>query len=366
MEIKKRDGRWHVIGYVVLPDGRRQRIRKSTGVRVAGAASKKLAEERAPDILRIAQLEAAGYAKPQGRTSLKKAIGMLISQKELAGRSQATIDIVLEKAAHLLPHFGPERSIGSITDKDLVDYARHARADKGEVKGRKPGTVHRELRTLREAMRAAGFEPPPMPDLGRVYVPRERWLDETEQRKLLVALTGYRRDYIVCYLHLGLSLSELQKIDRDEIDWDAGEHGQVYVRGTKAHSRARALPLTPEAREVFERAVKRDPMFPEWGQIHRDLKAACRRAGIDPCTTNDLRRSYATIMAQAGVPVLTLMHLMGHTSTRMLEKVYARVERGQHLHDAVRNLPSFGGTRAKYVSDDTRKSRKSDGEDGPK
>lgn len=57
---------------------------------------------------------------------------------------------------------------------------------------------------------------------------------------------------------------------------------------------------------------------------------------------NDLRRSFATEMAIKGVPMLFLMHLMGHASTAMLEKIYARVGRGQHMHDAIALLSPLG------------------------
>lgn len=30
---------------------------------------------------------------------------------------------------------------------------------------------------------------------------------------------------------------------------------------------------------------------------------------------------------------------MGHSSTKMLEKVYARVSQDQHMHDAIAHLP---------------------------
>jgi len=70
------------------------------------------------------------------------------------------------------------------------------------------------------------------------------------------------------------------------------------------------------------------------------LNRACKRAGIPTgLTTNDLRRTYATLMARAGVPILHLRDLMGHSSTKMLEKVYARVSQDQHMHDAIAHLP---------------------------
>jgi hypothetical protein len=53
------------------------------------------------------------------------------------------------------------------------------------------------------------------------------------------------------------------------------------------------------------------------------LRYACRRAGIDHVTPNDLRRTYATEMHAAGARLSTLAPVLGHMDTRMLERVYA-------------------------------------------
>jgi hypothetical protein len=54
-----------------------------------------------------------------------------------------------------------------------------------------------------------------------------------------------------------------------------------------------------------------------------------------------LRRSFATDLAKAGVSPLFLKDLMGHTTTRMLEKVYARVQQGDHMHEAMTHVSAL-------------------------
>jgi Phage integrase family len=77
-----------------------------------------------------------------------------------------------------------------------------------------------------------------------------------------------------------------------------------------------------------------------WNNIRRDLAIACEKAGLDRVTPNDLRRTFASWLKQAGVDSFTVGKLMGHTSSRMVELVYG------HLNDvtfinAVKQLPAL-------------------------
>jgi len=201
------------------------------------------------------------------------------------------------------------------------------------------------LRALGDAAKAGKYDgtAPAMPDLGTVYTPRERWLPAAESKALLLAVNPRWRDHVVMYRQLGLDREELYRIEPADYDRAAAE---LRIRGTKNEHRKRRLPMTAEVVEIVERRLARQPMFDRWGHYHRDMGRACDKAGIERCCIKDLRRSYATELAIAGVPILHLMALMGHSTSRMLERVYARVERGQHLHDAVAHLTELRPVRA--------------------
>lgn len=345
--LKERDGVWYVHISVVSDSGETHRVKRSTRIRIQGKPgsrawkhSRQLAEQRAIEYARVAQREASGLARPKGPTkTLEQAIAEVIQKKELARRSQHTIDIVLQKAVHLFSFFGPQRGVAGIDERELERYAAWA------LESRHPGSVDKELKVLRQAI-ATIAQPPKQPDIGRIYTPRERFLEPDEIRNLLAELPEHRRDYMIMYIWLGLSYSELYRISPNDIDW---EGNQVHVRGTKAEQRKRTIPMTPEVREVLTRRCARvsaaegaaPPLFSEWKKpnMHLMMQRACKRAGMERVNINDLRRTFATLMARAGVPALHLKELMGHSTTRMLEKVYARVERGKHLHDAVAHLP---------------------------
>lgn len=325
-------------------NGKRQERRRSTGIRDDGTTkSRRTAEINARDIEQSLALGAGRVARP---TTIEQAFDALIVQKEQAGRAQDTINITIEKSRPLFEFFQPTTPIEQCTD--TAGYCKIA------LTTRKPPTVKRELRELALAFKAVGLQPPKMPDVAD-GVPKERFLTRQEQLQLLAATPPERRDYVVMYLHLGLSRSELYKITPDDCNWSRRE---VRVRGTKVKTdenggRDRLIPMSAEVYDILWARRECEPMFAYWRNYDRDLRQYAARAGFGPVTVfkyrgrnipmaplslNDLRRTFATQLAAAGVPILHLMHLMGHKSTKMLEKVYARVGQGEHMHDAIGKL----------------------------
>ena len=358
MQLKRRDGKWVVHFTVWDPvTGERKRKRKSTGVDDNGTArNKRLAEINGAQIAATFAVGGVGKTRP---LTLQSAIDIHIAAHERAGSSPVTVTIANDKAARLFEFFGPDYDVRGLTEKSLVDYADHRRLHPGRVRARmvSSGTIHRELRTLREALQDAIAEKkwngtvPAMPDLGEVYRPREVIIDKSESQRVLLALAPARRDHFVMYRQLGLDRGELYRIEPGDIDWSRDE---VRVRGTKTDARDRILPMTPEVREVMLRRVNASPMFERWHNALRDLAKACQKAGVHVVNFKDLRRSFATDLARAGVSPLILKDLMGHSTTRMLEKVYARIGRGKHMHDAMRAVPELRPDRATCVPETAR------------
>jgi integrase len=337
-KLRHGDSVWYVRAHY-WADGKRRECRRSTGIRDDSTTkSRRTAEIVARDIEQSLALGQDRVARP---TTLAQAVDALIEVKERAKRSQATINITLEKARALADYFQPNTPIEKCTDVD--GYCKVALAT------RQRPTVKRELRELALAFRAVGLVPPKMPKLAD-NAPKERWLLRAEQLQLLTATPAHRRDYLVMYLHCGLSRSELYRIEASDCSWDRRE---VRVRGTKASKRDRVLPMSDEVYDVLWSRRGAAPMFARWGNYDRDLRQYAARAGFQPVrvveyrgrklrqaeiSLNDLRRTFATQLAIAGVPILHLMHLMGHSSTRMLERVYARVGQGDHMHEAIAKL----------------------------
>jgi integrase len=120
------------------------------------------------------------------------------------------------------------------------------------------------------------------------------------------------------------------------------EKGWVRLPGTKTPSSRRVIPLAKPLRAYLgtlpdeHRGYVAEP----WPNVRRDLALACERAGIARVSPNDLRRTFASWLKQAGVDSMTVARLLGHTTSRMVELVYGQLN-NKTLVKAVKVLPKI-------------------------
>ena len=325
MYVKSRDGRWHAFCYYFDGEsGKRVLVRKSTGVRDDGtAASRKRAEIVGAEIERTFAIGGPRRGDP---TTIAQAFDKLTAARELARKPQPSIDRGIVSAAQMFKWFGPDKQLATITAVELVTQAAAAIAG-----GRAHDTVRRDLADLQAAYKLCGIDRPKWPELPKP-VARNRWLTAEQCSQLLAAFPPNRRRVLWVMLHTGARKSEVWKLNLALL-------GQrlLNIVGTKTPKANRWIPTSDELVQVLSEG----PLEP-WTNIDRDLRREAKKLGFGPISCNDLRRSFATHLAIAGVPILHLMELMGHTSTRMLEQVYAQLGKGQHLADAIDKLPSLG------------------------
>ena len=83
--------------------------------------------------------------------------------------------------------------------------------------------------------------------------------------------------------------------------------------------------------------------MPRSPSLPRD-REACRKAKVPPAVAfHELRHTYASHLAQAGVDLLTISKLLGHADTRTTTRHYAHLA-DKTLAAAVTKLPSFAFT----------------------
>lgn len=248
----------------------------------------------------------------------------LLDERELAGKSAATLEVYACKLSHLVRELGADTDVRKLTREHLTAYI--AERTKIRPNGKPDAgrhTVHKELRALKLALKTARVSTDCIPQYADGYEPRSTYLTKDQFRRLHVALPEHRRLDVLFLVLTGARLSEYQRASRADI------RGQVvWLRGTKTKHAARAVPLAPELAAAIAAAdpSRKGPMFAPWASLQRDIKAACgeKRANCPRVSPNDLRRTYCTWLRDAGVDEATCASLLGHTSSLMVRKVYGQ------------------------------------------
>ena len=203
-------------------------------------------------------------------------------------------------------------------------------------------TVRKEIAMLATAMKWAGksgfvTELPPSSE------PRDRWLNKTEFYALLDA--ALPQPHLQVFLHLALATGARKEailgLTWTQVNFDAG---QIFL-GKKAGGKARAIvPMTKSLRAVLiaqkQRAESHYVVEYSGGRVSDIKKAfatAVKNAGMSDVTPHDLRHTAAVWMAADGVSMGKIAQYLGHSDSRITEKVYARFA-PEHLRDAASAL----------------------------
>ncbi len=331
MDLYKRGDTWHCSYY----DAHGQRVRRSTQ-----CTDRKAAEARA----RQWERDAADPEHAARRdATLDDALALLIrnrrEQVRAGRRSTDTTVFYRKKAGHLVRIFEMTAEgvrtpfpLMRLVPREVDRYVSQRRAE-----GASEGTIHKELVTLRAALklaRRAGIwsgDPAALipvafaPD----YKPRSRFLTRPELVSLLAQLSPDRAASVAFMVATSSEWGATTRARRADI---ASDLSSVHVRGTKRSTRDRVVPIaTSEQFELLRYALEHaeggdDMLFRPWNNnVVRDLHAACKRANIPRCSPNDLRRTFATWLRAAGAPTDLIAPVMGHADTRMVERVYGRL-----------------------------------------
>ncbi len=250
------------------------------------------------------------------------------------------------KAGHLTRILGAGLTLHQVTAR-VVDTFVDQRLDEGAARN----TIHKELTVLRSTLKVAkrrgefpGDIAAVMPDgFSPEYKPRERYLTPVQAQALLAELEPDRAARVAFILATGARWSES----------DTASHGDIHLegdvlrlRGTKTDGSDRRVPVVAFSVPLLEHALTHGEgegglLFRAWGNVRRDIAAACARAGIPSCTPNDLRRTFATWWRHHGVATHDIAALLGHRHSRMVERVYGRTD-AKSLGRALERRVGFG------------------------
>lgn len=325
-------------------------VRKSTRCRTeAGAIA--VADEFE---LRAADPSYAAASK----ATLGETLTALFADIDRRGRADATKKKAGQKVGHFVRLWGVDMTLSRITSELVLAYI-----DQRQAEGVVNGTIKDELGHLRQALKLARHAGTFRMELDRIFPPfftsghkpRDRWPTPGEMDKLVLELEEDRAAHIVYILATGARLGEAARAHRTDADW---QRGIVKVRGTKTALAAGDVPITTVNAPLLSWAVRRAPgadvLFRSWGKLHRDLAAACERAGIQKLTPNDLRRGFARWHLLAGVDINRISKMLRHSTDKLAQTTYAKAtgeEIGKLVAAQIRELPALAFTAGAPVPD---------------
>jgi integrase len=226
-------------------------------------------------------------------------------------------------------HFG-KRALNEIDQHMIEDFkVKRMKTTTRYGRSRKPASVNRELAILSGIFRmAVDYEEIAQNPCRKVEAlpennQRTRHLSFAEEDRFFAKLTDDRqhlRTLVTVAIYSGPRRGELLKLRWSNVDFDLNT---INFTETKTN-KDRSVPMDTIVRDALlklrEQAGSAEYVFtnPDTGTRYTDIKksfsAACREAGITNFTFHDLRHTFGTRLADAGVDVVKIKELMGHSS----------------------------------------------------
>lgn len=243
-------------------------------------------------------------------------------------RSWARDESALEM--HLKPFF-KDLHISKIAPKKVEEYKQkrlddhkltHKNRKEEEKEKISPTTINRELALLKSmfslAIKWNYLDKNPVK---QIKFSRERQLDKVldkdEIPRLLAEACDHLKPILILALTTGMRKGEILRLRWNDIDF---VEDFIFIKDTKSGI-PRKVPMSSLVRDALKR-IKREGDFvfcnPETRGRIQDIKtafnAACRRAKIKDFRFHDLRHTAATNMVMAGVDLVTVKEILGHSS----------------------------------------------------
>lgn len=337
--------------------GRRRRESTRTG-------DPKVARARLRD-LELATTDRAAHETEALDASLKYFVDVAC-----AGRSAGTVRCYRQKSRHLSRLIGGE-PVDKLKRETIERYIA-TRLEEGAHRH----SVHKELVVLRGALKSskardrfhAGVDVVPEFDSG--YVPRTVYMTPDQFLELVPHLVRpappkaspatiaklercRQRRALYCML---IAFASPRRGELEAMRWEHVDLARNVLRIPKGKTISRPIAIHDVLRPWLEAMHEGSgPVIEPWTNVVRDLSWAVDRANeaaaaraaeleLDPpaplprVTPNDLRRTFASWLVQAGVSLYVVSRLLGHTTTRMVEMVYGQLDDAT-LAGAIARLP---------------------------
>ena len=198
----------------------------------------------------------------------------------------------------------------------------------------KPATVNRELTVVKHMLaKAVEWEliiDNPFRRVRSLSVPKciERVLSYDEETKLLAACDRVRsrvlRPLILLALNTGMRRGELLALEWSRVDLD---QRTIRIIHAKSSAGDRVIPMNATVHSLLSDLARKatSPLiFPsnrKQGErlldVKKGFKKAVQLAGIPHFRFHDMRHTFATRLVRAGVDIVSVQHLLGHSKITM-------------------------------------------------
>jgi integrase len=356
-----RNGIWYARGRVHLPDGTSVAMNRSTKIEVA-PGTKRFAERAAQRL--VDELRAGGRrptarrgaAQPDpARATVRDAADAYLRHRDVC----ADFAMLIESFAAC---FGSVR-LGDLEEEALMVWARTGPRLQAEGREAAPRTVLGRIKAVRAVLglaeRRLGW-PVPRLDLAcsAPTTKTPKWLTLEERAALLAAFEPHWRPFATILFVTGARPVELGRLTWADVRSPIGHQacGRVFLRHLKGrstgalHWHERDVPVARATLALLGEpgdpgaVVFRDPdgapLVGQAGyggraeltararaQIGAAFAEAAARAGLDErgITPYWARHTFASLLVQDNVPMQVVAELLGHTTSREVERTYGHL-----------------------------------------
>ncbi len=293
----------------------------------------------------------------------------------MGGQLAAKSVLDLEQTLRIFRDMMDVKMLSDVSPGVVENYVAERLANVGRA------TVNKNIRTLKaslsRAVKRGYLRKNPVSGVQQVreYEKEIRVLSTGEVEKLLEAcLSEHWEAFISLAVTTGMRRGEMLALRWQDVDFNKG---RIWVRNTPDHrtksGKNRVLPLTAETSDLMRQLPRNGPMVfhtssgkPWHNNLQRSFHRIVKRAGIDYCSIHDLRRTFISHLAMAGVNAAVVKELAGHASIQTTQKYYTRIL-PESLQSAAEKLP-FGqviGSRS-ICTESAHRSKKADSKEKDK
>jgi integrase len=218
-----------------------------------------------------------------------------------------------------------------------------------------PATVNRELACLKILLNRCDC-------IGKNPVSAVKFLNEDneqmrvvsgeEEKLYLMACSQPLQDVATVMIETGARPEEICKLRRQDVHL---ERGYLHIPFGKTKAARRKIPLTDKALLVLEGRVKDaegEYLFAGRGskkgekpviKLNRAHNGAVERSKVAWFRLYDLRHTFAARATEAGIDLVTLAALLGHSRVQMVMRYAHPTE--EHQFGAIRKMQAFRGRK---------------------